>query len=156
MAERTRCDVCNREFKDGEGLAMHNKAKHLELAPKEIKPLPVKKIRNWAIFIVIIGLLIWGIISLMGSVNQRTVVDESSLNFEAPKGTIHWHPHLSMVIDGKKEIIPTDIGITSSTHFPIHTHATDGIIHMENDRPSKRTVVLGYFFEVWGKKFSKD
>lgn len=28
MTERIRCEICNREFKDGEGLAMHNSAKH--------------------------------------------------------------------------------------------------------------------------------
>ena len=36
MAERTRCEICNREFKDMGGLAGHNKAKHSELW---IKPL---------------------------------------------------------------------------------------------------------------------
>ncbi len=30
MAEKARCEICDRTFKDAEGLAMHNKAKHPE------------------------------------------------------------------------------------------------------------------------------
>ena len=46
MAERTRCEICDREFKDAEGLAMHSKAKHFESTPTQKKQLPIKKIRN--------------------------------------------------------------------------------------------------------------
>lgn len=64
MAETVRCEICDRIFKDADGLAMHNKAKHPEKVSKERKPLPVKKIRNWGIFIIIligiIVLIIWG------------------------------------------------------------------------------------------------
>jgi hypothetical protein len=159
MAEKVRCEICDRTFKDTEGLAMHNKAKHPELIPKDRKKLPVKKIRNWFIGLVVIGLLILGIYSLIGNISERTIVDESELTFDAPKSAIHWHPTLTITIDGQKTIIPADIGITSTVHFPIHTHKEDiniGVIHMENDRPVKKTVTLGYFFEVWNKKFSKD
>lgn len=156
-AEKNECKICDRTFKDKDGLAMHNKSKHPELVPKEKKPLPIKKIRNWGIFLVIAGLLIWGLYSLISTdTGGRTVVDESKLSFDAPTGAIHWHPGLTINIDGKKEIIPANIGISSSAHFPIHTHDTRGTLHMENNRPTKKTVVLGYFFEVWGKKFSKD
>jgi len=67
MAEQTRCEICDRDFKDTDGLAMHNKAKHPEKVLKEKKPLPIKKTRNWLIFIVIIGLVVWGIYALMHS-----------------------------------------------------------------------------------------
>ncbi len=155
MAEESRCEICDRTFKDANGLVMHNKAKHPELVPKERKSLPVKKIRNWAIFTVIIGLIIWGMTSLIGGVSERTVIDESNLNFEAPKGAIHWHPRLSIKINGERVTIPANIGI-GSAHMPIHTHETDGILHMENNRPTKKAVTFGYFFEIWGKKLSKD
>lgn len=65
MVEKTRCEICDRTFKDEEGLVMHNKAKHPEKIPKERKSLPVKKIRNWGIFILIGGLVVWGIFALM-------------------------------------------------------------------------------------------
>lgn len=65
MAEKTICEICDRTFKDLDGLIAHNRAKHPEKIPKEKKPLPIKKIRNWGIFIVILGLIIisvvWGI-----------------------------------------------------------------------------------------------
>ncbi len=54
MAEKARCGICDRNFKDFEGLLAHNKAKHPEKVPKERKPLPIKKIRNWGIFIIIL------------------------------------------------------------------------------------------------------
>lgn len=155
MAEKTKCEICDRAFKDAEGLAMHNKAKHPEKVPKERKPLPVKKIRNWTIFLVVVGLLGWGLYSLIANTGGGTIVDESNLNFEAPKGAIHWHPRLTIKIDGETYSIPANIGI-SGAHMPIHTHETDGTLHMENNRPTKKTVTLGYFFQVWGNKFSKD
>lgn len=67
MAEKARCEICDRDFKDAEGLAMHNRAKHPEKVPKGRKPLPVKKIRNWVIFIVIVGFFVWGIYALVQS-----------------------------------------------------------------------------------------
>ncbi len=155
MADKVRCELCDRDFKDLDGLVAHNKAKHPEKIPKERKSIPVKKIRNWTIFLVIISLIVWGMISLIGSANERTVVDESNLNFEAPKETIHWHPRLTIKINGETYTIPTNIGI-SGAHMPIHTHEASGTLHMENNRPTKKTVTLGYFFQIWGKKFSKD
>lgn len=153
--DEIKCEICNRTFGNADGLASHNQAKHSENIPKEKKPFPVKKVRNWIIFIIILGLIIWGIIGLTGSASEKTVVDESNLNFEAPIGEIHWHPRLTIMIDGKKENIPANIGL-SGGHMPIHTHEADGTLHMENSRPTKKTVTLGYFFEVWGKKLSKD
>ena len=151
MAETTRCEICDRTFKDIDGLAAHNKAKHPELVPKEKKPTPIKKIRNWAIFIVIISLIVWGVYSLISNINEGKIIDESQLTFDAPKSPIHWHPSLSITIDGKKTVIPANIVI-----IQMHTHDASGVIHMENNRPTKKTVTLGYFFEVWNKKISKD
>ena len=67
MAEKVRCEICDRTFKDADGLSAHNKAKHPEKIPKERKPLPIKKIRNWSIFILILGLIIVGIYALVQS-----------------------------------------------------------------------------------------
>lgn len=167
MAERTRCDLCNREFKDVEGLAMHNKAKHPELVPKEKKPLSIKKIRNWAIFIVIMVFIIWGVISLIPENNVKELnvnIDGKSINI--PAGAVHWHPKLIIKINGEVTPIPTNIGSTigrvvdaelsGMRMSPTHTHETDGTIHLENNNPSKKpeTLTLGYFFYVWDKPFN--
>ncbi len=161
MADKVRCEICDRTFKDTDGLAQHNTAKHSlqghsnRQNPGNVLAGKGRKIRNWIIFLVVAGLIIWGVSSLIGGISGNSVVNEDELNFEVPKGPIHWHPHLTIKIDGKEIKIPKDVGI-GSAHFPIHTHENDGTLHMENNRPSKKTVTLGYFFEVWGKKFSKD
>lgn len=61
MAEKMRCELCDRNFKDAEGLRQHNAAKHPEKIPKEKKPLPIKKIKNWGIFIIVAGFIIFGL-----------------------------------------------------------------------------------------------
>lgn len=83
-----------------------------------------------------------------------------------PKESIHWHPKLTILIDGKPISIPNDIGRktgrTVDTHLsgmkmsPTHTHESDGTIHLENLNPSSKpeTLTLGYFFYVWDKTFS--
>lgn len=60
--EEHRCETCDRNFKTDEALAMHNAAKHQKLIQKPKKQLPVKKIRNVSIFIIIVGLIVGGII----------------------------------------------------------------------------------------------
>jgi len=62
---RTHCDICDRNFKNEEALEMHNKSKHETSPEKPKKSINFKKIRNWAIFGVVIILLIWGVIALI-------------------------------------------------------------------------------------------
>jgi len=153
MAEY-KCEKCEKVFESEEALQMHNKAKHSELykEPKtKLTTSQKKKIRNWVIFIIIIGLIGWGIFSLISKEPEA----EQELSFDVPKGAIHWHPHLTIKIDGEEQFIPANIGI-GSVHYPIHTHENDAILHMENNHPTKETVTLGYFFKVWGKTFNKD
>jgi hypothetical protein len=66
----------------------------------------------------------------------------------------HIHAHLAVYADGKKQTVPADIGIIPSSQFlaSLHTHATDGVIHMEAVRPYR--FKLGQFFDVWGVKFT--
>ncbi|MBI2667858.1 hypothetical protein HYX17_03775 [Candidatus Woesearchaeota archaeon] len=169
MAETTRCETCDRTFKDADGLAAHNKAKHQELVPKEKKPIPVKKIRNWTIFIVIIGLIVLGVLALIPENNVKELnVDISRNSVNIPAGAVHWHPRLTIKIDGETVTIPTNIGInvgkiidtqiSGMRMSPTHTHETDGTIHLENNNPSKKpeTLTLGYFFYVWNKQFSSS
>lgn len=169
MAEKARCEDCDRNFKDSGGLAMHNRSKHLELIPKERKLLPIKKIRNWTIFIAIIGLIVWGIIALIPNHDVEELnVSLNGKSVNIPAGEVHWHPKLTIKIDGENVGIPTDIGSrigkTIDTHLsgmrmtPTHTHETDGTIHLENNNPSSKpeTLTLGYFFYVWDKQFSSS
>lgn len=69
---------------------------------------------------------------------------------------IHWHPHLSIKINGEAKEIPSGIGL-GITERPIHTHEADGVIHLEfPGRVTEDDVRLGKFFEIWGKTFNSN
>lgn len=86
----------------------------------------------------------------------------------SPEG-IHWHPQLTIYIKGKKQDIPSNIGIGSqysSSRFydsmmdmtDIHTHDASGQLHWEvMQGPTKKGYLrLGNFFEIWGKPFNQN
>jgi len=64
MSEKTRCEICDRTFKDESGLAQHNAHKHPENVPKPKKEFKMPISKGWLIFLVIIGgiiaLIVWG------------------------------------------------------------------------------------------------
>lgn len=163
MKEETfKCGKCEKEFKSEDALKMHKSAKHSENLEKLEKEKPAKtsfrKMKNWIILAIILGVIFYGIFWMIDITGNSTKINENELEFDAPREEIHWHPRLTIQIDGEIQEIPPDIGITNSVHFPTHTHedADVGVLHMENDNPTKRTVTLGYFFEVWGKTFNEN
>jgi hypothetical protein len=83
---------------------------------------------------------------------------------------IHWHPEISIYINGAKQEIPSDIGLgeqykKNRWYDPmmrmtdVHTHDKSDQLHwevMKDKTPvTKDHVQLGVFFEIWGKRFSK-
>jgi hypothetical protein len=66
----------------------------------------------------------------------------------------HIHPQLAILIDGVRQTIPANIGITNGCMNPLHTHDATGTIHVES--PVKLDFTLADFFAVWGKTFTKD
>jgi hypothetical protein len=80
----------------------------------------------------------------------------------------HIHAHLTVFVNGSARQIPAGIGIpgaqgqntaagkfiTSGTCFYwLHTHAADGIIHIES--PVQRVYTLGEFFDEWGQPLGR-
>jgi hypothetical protein len=61
----------------------------------------------------------------------------------------HIHAHLAIFVDGSPRQIPQGVGIPGSCLYWLHTHAPDGIIHVES--PVQRTSTLGDFFDIWGQ-----
>ena len=57
MTDEIKCEICDRTFGNADGLASHNSAKHSELIKEPKKPFPFKKIRNWGIFILVLGVI---------------------------------------------------------------------------------------------------
>jgi hypothetical protein len=81
----------------------------------------------------------------------------------------HIHTHLTIFVNGQQRQVPAAIGIpgavaqqTSAGPFVdsgtcfywLHTHAADGIIHIES--PVERTYTLGDFFDEWGQPLGPD
>jgi hypothetical protein len=81
----------------------------------------------------------------------------------------HIHAHLTIVVAGHSRQVPAGIGIAApyevaltpagrfvagaSCFMWLHTHAADGIVHIES--PVKRTYTLGEFFDIWGQPLSR-
>lgn len=81
----------------------------------------------------------------------------------------HIHAHLAIFVNGVPRQVPYGLGIvqpqtqntpegpfvTSGTCFYwLHTHAADGIIHIES--PVAATYTLGEFFDIWGEPLAGD
>ncbi len=81
----------------------------------------------------------------------------------------HIHAHLTIFVNGSPRQIPAAIGITGAQaqntpqgsfisagtcFYWLHTHAADGIIHIES--PVQRTFTLGDFFDLWGQPLGPD
>ena len=81
----------------------------------------------------------------------------------------HIHAHLTIFVNGTARQVPAAIGIPgaqaqSTANGPfiaagtcfywLHTHAPDGIIHIES--PVHRTFTLGNFFDEWGQPLGTD
>jgi hypothetical protein len=79
----------------------------------------------------------------------------------------HIHAHLTVFVNGSARQVPAAIGIPGASaqstpagtfveqgtcFYWLHTHAADGIIHIES--PVHRTYTLGNFFDEWGQPLS--
>ncbi len=73
---------------------------------------------------------------------------------EIPGVPIHWHPALTIILNGQQQTIPSNLGLTG-VHQPIHTHDSTGVLHYEINNPTPENMPLRYFFErVWRKQFT--
>jgi hypothetical protein len=87
----------------------------------------------------------------------------------AEQTVFHIHAHLTVFVNGSARQIPAAIGIpgaqatqtaqgefieSGTCFYWLHTHAPDGIIHIES--PVQRTYTLGNFFDEWGQPLSSD
>jgi hypothetical protein len=77
------------------------------------------------------------------------------------EGTVeHYHPRLTIIINGQQQVIPADIGIPLDSngnpagYYPIHTHDASGTIHVESP-VAGHTFFLHDFFDVWGMPFDQ-
>ncbi|GAC1400580.1 MAG: hypothetical protein NVS4B12_12540 [Ktedonobacteraceae bacterium] len=68
----------------------------------------------------------------------------------------HIHAHVTIYINGQKALIPRNIGIAPdfSCFYWLHTHTSDGIIHIEAPQPQSNEA-LDDFLTIWHNGFSK-
>lgn len=81
----------------------------------------------------------------------------------------HVHAHLTIFVNGAQRQIPAGVGIpgaketqsptgpyisTGKCFYWLHTHAPDGVIHIES--PIQRGFTLGDFFDEWGQPLGTD
>lgn len=65
----------------------------------------------------------------------------------------HFHPRLTVTVDGREEVIPANLGL-GSCELPLHTHDTTGTIHVEAQ--VARDYTLDDFLKVWGKPLQRE
>lgn len=72
----------------------------------------------------------------------------------------HYHLQLNITIIEERIEIPMNIGFEKDSDgntiflHPIHTYDNSGRIHVETTKNA--TAELGFFFDIWGKDFSKN
>ena len=101
------------------------------------------------IFLGIIALVI-----ILGGCNTPTHEELLQLNLkDHEEMALHIHPSLEIEILGEKQPLPDHIGITQTGMRVIHTHGTDGKLHVESPYPAE--FYLKDFFAIWDKTFNE-
>lgn len=85
-----------------------------------------------------------------------------------PTLEFHIHAHLAIYVNGLRRPVPATIGMVDPTvrqtatgpffnahtcYYELHTHAEDGVIHIE--APAPRAFTLGQFFRLWGQPLNR-
>lgn len=93
--------------------------------------------------------------SQTGEVKTERTTREVALACDPEMGqAFHIHPTLQIVVNGENVPLSPDIGIRQTCMTVLHTHGSDGVIHVES--PEVRDFTMGDFFAVWGQSFNKD
>lgn len=95
----------------------------------------------------------WGfilVLLLSSTLSCSTKRDLLQINvLDDPNLALHIHPTLEIEIFGERRVLPANIGITDKKLHVVHTHDSDGVLHVES--PVPHPFVLGDFFAIWGK-----
>lgn len=129
---------------------------------REGPPFRVK--RSWVAIAVVLSLLVVGIVAALPYF--------PATSHQQDRMAFHWHPLLSITINGQAVMVPANIGIDPSlwqdhsldaygmqampemgmgAMAPLHTHDASGKIHLES--LEVRDYTLGDIFRIWGESF---
>ena len=108
--------------------------------------------------------------ALASTATAATGQPVNGISCQANEQTLfHIHAHLTVFVNGSARQVPAAVGIpgaqvqqspagpfiaSGSCFYWLHTHAADGIIHIES--PVHRTYTLGNFFDEWGLPLGPD
>jgi hypothetical protein len=108
--------------------------------------------------------------ALVGTSTKATGQVVDGISCQTSEQTVfHIHTHLTIFVNGQQRQVPAGIGIpgavaqqtnggpfidSGTCFYWLHTHAADGIIHIES--PVQRTYTLGEFFDEWGQTLGPD
>ncbi len=112
--------------------------------------------RDWLWRVVLAGIAIIVVLFVTFAVIGRSVGGPTIASIPCETGErlqYHVHTRLTIVIEGRKREVPSEIGIRSGCLYWLHTHDTSGVIHVE--APRKQPFTLGQFFGIWGEPLSQ-
>jgi hypothetical protein len=111
------------------------------------------------------GVPVPAVAALAGTATATTGQPVDGISCQAGEQTVfHIHAHLTVFVNGAARQVPAAIGIpgaqaqatpagpiigSGTCFYWLHTHAADGIIHIES--PVQRAYTLGNFFDEWGQ-----
>jgi len=111
----------------------------------------------WSIVAAVMLLLVFAVRLIVPLAGASRGVYASIDGIECERGerlNYHVHSHLALFVEGQEVRVPAGIGITDRCLYWLHTHATDGIIHVE--APMRKDFTLGQFFAVWGQPLGRN
>ncbi len=101
--------------------------------------------------IVLLGVIFWTYKNSPSSKTNRQLALTCTTDMATQ---FHIHTNLEIILNGQKQEIPEDTGISNGCMNSLHTHDNSGKIHVES--PEKRDFNLADFFAVWNKTYNKN
>ena len=123
------------------------------------RAMRVKRIKTAGIIAIIVlvtvGLIYFALAQSQAPANAAYPPVEGISCDNGEHADFHIHAHVSVYINGQPSPIPAQIGIApdGSCLYWLHTHTSDGVIHIE--APSGDSFTLGNFLDIWGKHFQQ-
>ncbi len=105
--------------------------------------------------VVIAILLGWG--KIAGTTKPLTFWNDTDIQC-LPNGhenlSMHIHQDLTVLVDGVKEEVPANLGVSRECMSEVHTHDATGKLHEESVQVGKK-FTLNDVFKVWGKSLDR-
>jgi hypothetical protein len=88
------------------------------------------------------------------STSQPPAGGEIKCDLGGHDAAYHIHALVGVRVDGQLYAPPANIGIGASCMYWVHTHNTDGIVHVE--APASVSPTLGDFLDLWAESYPDD